>query len=325
MKLFQAIALTVLLLAGPALPARSGELKRVAFIPQWIPQAQFAGYFVALEEGLYERYGIDADILKGGPTQPASELLEQGRALFGTMFLSTAIQKRAEGVSFLNIGQIVQRSSLMLVAKKSSGIHSPQDMDGRKIGLWGAEFQVQPRAFFQKYGLKVTVVPQSTTINLFLRGGVDVASAMWYNEYHLLLNAGLDPDELTPFFFFEHGMNFPEDGIYCLEETYKRDPGLCRGFVRASLEGWRRAFEDPEKALDVVMRHARAANTGTNRVHQRWMLARMKDIILLPGEESPSGTLKEKDYGSVAAALKGYGLVDDPPTFSDFFADCAHD
>jgi len=60
-------------------------------------------------------------------------------------------------------------------------------------------------------------------VNLFLRDGVDVVSAMWYNEYHTIINSGLNPDELTTFFFHEHGLNFPEDGIYTLEETFKRD------------------------------------------------------------------------------------------------------
>jgi NitT/TauT family transport system substrate-binding protein len=67
----------------------------------------------------------------------------------------------------------------------------------------------------RKYDLTVQVVPQSFSVNLFLRDGVDVASAMWYNEYHTILNCGIDPDELTTFFFHEHGLNFPENGIYC--------------------------------------------------------------------------------------------------------------
>jgi len=44
---------------------------------------------------------------------------------------------RAEGTRVVNIAQIMQRSALMLVAKKSSGIRTPQDMNGKKVGLWG--------------------------------------------------------------------------------------------------------------------------------------------------------------------------------------------
>ncbi len=109
----------------------------------------------------------------------------------------------------------------MLVAKKSTGIIGPEDISGKKVGVWGEDFRGQMDAFFRKYHLKVHTVPQGATLNLFLRGGVDVASAMWYNEYHLLLEAGLNPKELSAFFLADYGFNFPEDGIYCTARTYR--------------------------------------------------------------------------------------------------------
>ena len=228
--------------------------RRVSFVPQWIPQAQFAGYYVAVEKGLYKKNGLDMNILRGGPERPSAEWLRKGAADFATMFLSTAIDERAKGTRLVNIGQIVQRSSQVLIAKKSSGIRSPVDMNGKKVGLWGAELSMMPTALFRKYGLHVTVIPQSSTVNLFLRGGVDVVSAMWYNEYHSILNAGVEPEDLVVFHLSDLG-SFPEDGIYCLESTFKKDPQTCCRFVRASLEGWKYAFEHEEEALDIVMRY----------------------------------------------------------------------
>jgi NitT/TauT family transport system substrate-binding protein len=294
------------------------RLKMASFIPQWVPQAQFAGYFVAHEKGIYRKNGIDLTLLRGGPVQPASELLEKGAADFGTLFLSTGVLKRAQGVKLVNLAQVGQQSSLMLVAKKSAGIDLPEGMNCKKVGLWGPEFQVQPRAFFRKYNLTVTVVPQSTTLNLFLRGGVDVCSAMGYNEYHLILNAGLDREELTTFLMSDHGLNFPEDGIYCLEQTYRRDPELCRQFVKSSLEGWEYAFKYPEEALSIVMRRVQDGNAGTNRVHQRWMLDRMKDVILYPDGRGPLGILKPEDYEKVTQEYLRSGLIRRIPSFSEF-------
>ena len=163
-------------------------------------------------------------------------------------------------------------------------------------------------------------------MHLFLRGGVAAASAMWYNEYHTLLNSGLNADELHPFFFDQHGLNFPEDGLYCLEETFRRDPAACRNFVRASLEGWEYAFAHPEEALDVVMRHIREANGGTNRIHQKWMLARMKDLISPPsppGGAVALGSLRQEDYLRVAGEMKINGLITEIPSHGEFYANCA--
>ena len=98
----------------------------MSFLPQWPPQAQFAGYYVAYEKGFYRRHGLEVKILRGGPERPPSEMLAQGQADFGTMLLAGAIVKRARGLKLVNIAQIVQRSALMLVARKSRGIMSPR-------------------------------------------------------------------------------------------------------------------------------------------------------------------------------------------------------
>lgn len=319
---FRALLLLILGLTALTSQVRGTELPKVTFIPQWLPQAQFAGFYVAYEKGFYRRYGLEVDILRGGPGKPPSELLETGEARFGTMFLATAIARRAQGLPLVNIGQLVQRSALMLVAKKSGGINAPRDLHGKKVGVWGADFQIQPRAFFRKYHLNVHEVPQSATINLFLRGGVEAASAMWYNEYHLILNAGLDSEELTTFFFADLGLNFPEDGIYCLESTFKKHPRMCRNFVQASMEGWRYAFEHPQEALDIVMKYVTAAHAPTNRVHQKWMLDRMKDIILPPSDPAGLGVLKAEDYYFTAGELKSIGIIKEIPDYSDFFIKC---
>lgn len=313
--------LTLSILIGLAVPPVWGEGPRtLSFLPQWLPQAQFAGYYMAYEKGFYKKNGIHLTILRGGPEQPPTESITQNRVDFATMFLSSAIKLRDQGVRLVNIGQVVQRSGFMLVTKKASGIESPADLNGKKVSLW-TDFRLQPQAFFRKYGVAVKPVYQGATMNLFLRGGVAAASAMWYNEYHTLLNSGLSEEDIRPFFFDQHGLNFPEDGIYCLEETFRRDADLCRRFVRASLEGWEYTFANPEESLDVVMRYIQKANLGTNRVHQKWMLARMRDIILPPGGNAVLGHLKREDYLRVAGEMKGSGLIKEVPPYGEIYAD----
>jgi NitT/TauT family transport system substrate-binding protein len=297
-------------------------LKRAVLIPQWVPHAQFAGYYVALERGIYRNHGLDVTILSGGPDSPSLDFLREGKADFATLWLSTGIQARSDGVKLLNLAQVVQRSALMLVSRKSSGITVPGEIQGKKVGLWGPIFQVQPRAFFKKYGLDVRVVPQSFSVNLFLRGGVEVASAMWYNEYHTLLSSGIDPEELSLFFFHEHGLNFPEDGIYVLEEFFREDPELCRNFVTASLEGWRHAFAHPEETLDLVMRNLKKEYIPATRVHQKWMLERMKDLILPVNAGVPMGRLLREDYDRVAGILYMDGLIGEILDFKTFYTEC---
>jgi len=297
-------------------------LKKATLLPQWKPQAQFAGFYMAKEKGFYERHGIDLTLLQGGPTSPSSAFLLEGKADFVTMWLSNAIRMRASGHGIINIGQIMQRSALMLLAKKSRGIHRPEDFNDKKVGLWGEDFQIQPRAFFKKYNLHVKVIPQSFSVNLFLRDGVEVASAMWYNEYHTILNAGLNPDELTSFFFHDYGLNFPEDGIYALEKTFNKDPALSCALVKATIEGWSYAFAHPGETLDIVLRVMVQAKIPANRMHQKWMLNRMKDLISPPDHRGRIGMLESLDYQRVAGELKQAGLIERIPNYRSFFVGC---
>ena len=184
----------------------------------------------------------------------------------------------------------------MLVAKKSSGIREPRDLDGKKISLWGGDFLIPPLEFFSKYGIKPVPVRQGGSINLFLFDGVRAVSAMWYNEYHQILSSGLDPDELTAFFFPDYGLNFPEDGIYVTEEYFKRQPKLCEEFVAASVEGWLWAFKHPREAVNIVSQYMKIENLRVNRAHQDWMLARMKDLMVAGPSPKIKTGLSEKAF-----------------------------
>jgi NitT/TauT family transport system substrate-binding protein len=304
---------------GPDRPAAAAGLTRVSFLPQWVPQAQFAGYYVALETGIYRRHGLDVQIIDGGPNHSPVDLLLSAKVDFASFWLVTGLELRSRGVAVVNLAQIVQRSALMLVAKKKNGIFKPADLNGRRVSLWGPPFAVQPRAFFERLELDVKPLRQSYSVNLFLRDGVAAASAMWYNEYHTIINSGLDADELTTFFFADYGLNYPEDGIYALAATQARRPEICRAFVKASLEGWRRAFAEPELALDITMANLRRCHIITNRVHQRWMLERMRDIILPEGEKTRFGYLRQEDFNRVVKGLQEQKVIGESLPYREFF------
>lgn len=282
----------------------------------WLPQAQFAGVLMAEEKGFYARRGVDLSIVPGGPDVNVSRHLAEGRAEFATMFLSTALERRAAGMDLVHIGQIVHQSALMLVARKDSGIRALNDLQGRRVGMWGPDFQIQPRALFKRLGIEVEVVEQAPSMDLFMRGGLDAVSAMWYNEYHTLMSYGLDEKDMTAFFFRDLDLNFPEDGLYCLRATYERDPAAARAVGQATLEGWAYVFAHPEEALELVVRRMKEHRVRANRAHQRWMLARMQDIILAGG--APRLNLDRPDFEAAAAALVGQGFISDPPGYADF-------
>jgi NitT/TauT family transport system substrate-binding protein len=300
-------------LGGEAEPG----LTKVVFLPHWIPQAQFAGYYMALDQGFYRKHGLDVVLLDGGPSKPVDKLLVSGEATFASHFLSAALKLREEGIPVVHLAQVTQRSALLLVARKSRGIQSVRDLDGKKVSVW-PDFAAQPNALFRKYNLHVQTITQGSTINPFMRGAVDAASAMWYNEYHLFLNSGLNEDEMTVFFYDRYDLNFPEDCILCLETTWRAKPAVCRNFVEATLEGWQYTLSHREEALGGVMRRAEQAHTGSNLAHQRWMLDRMCELVQPLKPEIALGELSRQSYEQVARELKNCGQLRAAPNFEEF-------
>ena len=71
----------------------------------------------------------------------------------------------------------------------------------------------------------------------------------------------------------------------------------------------------------MVMRYVREANIGTNRVHQRWMLDKMNDLVLPMGSRTALGRLDREDYLRVAGELMQNGLIKKIPDYGAFYAD----
>jgi len=309
---------TLLALAAVAVEPQPPSANRVTLMPLWSPQAQFAGYYVGIEKGIYARHGIDVALLPAGPGFSPADALSSGKADFAVLWLTTAMQRRDQGLPLVNLAQMVQRSSMMLVSKRSSGIRTIADMNGRKVGLWGGDLSIPVYALFEREHITVREVPQGITVNLFLRGGIDVASAMWYNEYHTLLISGVDPDELNTIFIADEGLKYPEDGLYALDSTVRARPAITAAFVRASLEAWQYAFDHPDETLDIVIRRMREARLPANRVHQQWMLDRMRDLMQPASAGTPRGQLTRADYLAVAESMERERLIRGYPPFEEF-------
>jgi len=304
--------------AGRAAPPPDAAQMSVSL--QWVPQSQFAGYYLALDKGFYRKRGLDVTILHSGPELNSMDRLADGPADFATTFLTSALQRRNSGLAVVNIAQIVNRSTAMLVARKKSGIRSLRDLNGRRVSLWAGDFTVPFEAVLSSHGISPgRRFVQNYSVALFLHNGVDACSAMYYNEYHMLYQAGLNEDELITFPLEKYGCNVPEDGIYCLESAWKANPRRCRDFAEATMEGWRYARAHPEEALASVMRRVTSARIPTNRAHMKWMLEKILPGILAgPADAWRAGVLSRTDYTRAVGLMKKQGLIRTAPEYDAF-------
>jgi len=296
---------------------KNQTLRPVRFLPQWHHQAQFAGVYVAKEKGFYENYGLDVIIQSGGPSAPAPQHLIAGKTDITTLFLLSALSLRDQGHRLVNLAQISQKSSLMIAAKKSKGISSIADLNHKKIGLWRSDFRELSLIFMKKNNLDMQVVPIDWTINLFLQGPIDAMNVMRYNEYHQIIQSGINPEELFIVPFSETGLNIVEDGLYCMESFYLSDPRLCKDFAEATIDGWLYAVNNQAEAIKIVLEVMHRDYLPANRPHQEWMLKTMREVLLArPGVV---GTLLESSFNEAQDLMLNNGLIKTRTPFREFY------
>jgi len=288
----------------------------VRFQTQWLHQAQFAGFYVAHKKGFYNSYGIDVRIQMGSPENPSPEALQNNKADIVSMFLSSALREVDKGHKIKNLAQLSQKSSLLLVAKKSSGIDRVEDINGKRVGLWVSDFREPSITFLKKNNIKCEIIPISWTTNVLAHDVVDIMNMMVYNEYDVFVNTGYRPSELTVFPLADYGVNIPEDGIYCLTDYYEKNKQLCHDFAEATLDGWMYALNHEEETLSIVLSYQKKDNLPANIPHQRWMLSRIKEATLTKPEQY--GKLSESDYDFSVNTLKDNGIIKSSLNYKDF-------
>lgn len=310
------------LLAAVSLVTWSGSaraLDKVSLQLHWVHQAQFAGFYMAQDSGLYKEAGLEVEIIPGGPGIDPLDNLRDGKCDFATAWLIGAVECRAKGTPFVLLAQLIQRSAMLLVTFEDRDIDSIKEMESQRVGMWGGHFNILPRALFKRENVKIRRIPQNVSMAPLLEHAVDVASAMYYNEYHQLYQAGVDYDELKVFEFANLGLNFPEDGIYTMQKFRQSKPDICRRFVQASLQGWRLTFKNPKRALQLVMQRVGAANLASNTAHQRWMLKAMQELISYRVGQQGLGELSSVDFRLVNKVLTDQGLISAPVEMDTFY------
>ncbi len=276
---------------------------------KWVTQAQFAGYYVALENGYYEEEGLDVTIRAGGPDIAPVQVLMGGGADVMVDWMPSALAAREQGAPVVNIAQPFVRSGMMLTCLAESGITAPTDFPGHTLGVWFFGNEYPFLSWMATLGIPTTggadgveVLRQGFNVDPLLQRQADCISTMTYNEYWQVIDAGITPEQLVTFKYEDQGVATLEDGLYVLESNLA-DPAFVdrmARFVRASMAGWEWAAANPAEAAAIVLEYD---ETGAQtEAHQIRM---MSEVALLTA--GSTGALDVAAYERTVATLLGGG------------------
>ena len=276
---------------------------------QWVTQAQFAGYYVALDKGFYAAENLNVTILPGGPDIAPPQVLAGGGADAMLNWMPSALAAREKGLPVVNIAQPFKSSGLMLTCWKDTGIKSPADFKGKTIGVWFYGNEYPFLSWMSQEGISteggdngVTVLRQGFNVDPLLQRQADCISTMTYNEFGQVLDAGVSEDELVTFKYEDQGVATLEDGIYALEDNLK-DPAFADKmvrFVRASMKGWKYAEANPGEAANIVLDNDESG--AQTEAHQVRMMGEIAKLTA-----GSNGTLDPTDYERTVATLMAGG------------------
>jgi NitT/TauT family transport system substrate-binding protein len=255
---------------------------------QWFTQAQFAGYFAAIDQGFYAAQCLDVTIVEGGVDIVPQQQLADGAVDFALSWVPKALASREAGANIVNIAQIFQRSGTLQVSFKDKGITSPADFAGKKIGNWGFGNEFEIFAALTKAGLDpaadVELVQQQFDMAALLAGDIDAAEAMTYNEYAQVLEA-INPDtgalytpeDFNVVSYEEEGVGMLQDAIWAsgerlADEAYR---ATAVKFVAASIQGWAYCRDNVQACADIVV--SKGSKLGAS--HQLWQMNEVNKLI----------------------------------------------
>ncbi len=305
-RLVTAAALAALGTAAHA----DGDANDVTLQLKWVTQAQFAGYYVALENGFYEAEGLNVTILPGGPDIAPTQVIAGGGADVVVEWMPAALAAREKGLALVNIAQPFKSSGMQLTCWGDVGIESPADLDNRTLGVWFFGNEYPFLSWMSQLGIKtdgamdgsVEVLKQGFNVDPLLQRQADCISTMTYNEYWQVIDSGVTPEELVNFRYEEQGVATLEDGLYVLEHSLADDGFVDKmeRFVRASMEGWKWAEENPEEAAMIVLDFDETgAQTEEHQIRMMGEIAK-----LTAGSD---GSLDPADYERTVATLLAGG------------------
>ena len=274
----------------------------INFQASWINDAEFAGYFTALDNGYYKDEGLEIAYASGGPDVIPESTLIAGKADITLTTPDTTIQAIAtQGAPFKIIGAQYQKNPLGVVSLAKNPIKTPADLVGKTLAVPPVNV-VSVDAILKISGVdksKVNIVPYEYDPTPLIKGEIDATIDFTTDLPFTIKQAGL---ETVSFLLYDHGFTIYNDTVVVTEDTLKTKRELLVKWLRASRKGWVENFKDPA-AYPPKFAETWMKGTGRSTDADIFLNTAQKPLI-----DTPAGIYALTEDG-IAANIKALGLV----------------
>jgi NitT/TauT family transport system substrate-binding protein len=219
----------------------------------WFHQAQFSGFYAAVDQKYYQNENLNVTIANGGITadgyiNPMQQVLD-GKAQFGLASTNEIMKAQAAGQPLVAIASTLQRSPRGFVSLAEKEIVQPQDLIGKRVAYRPDDNSVY-LALLQTAGIsrdQITEItdPEKFTLDALINDEIDVIPMFIDNEGVALKQRGYDINVILA---SDYGIETYENLIFTSQDLIDKNPDLVLRFLRATVKGYGYVVSDGEKA-----------------------------------------------------------------------------
>lgn len=244
MKLIPTAALlSMALLAGGA-----QAQEKFVYQTNWYAQAEHGGFYQALAEGTYKKYGLDVTIKAGGPQLNSLQVMAAGQADCMMSSDMSMLLARNTGVPVVTVASAFQKDPQVLIAHDD--VKSFAELKGKTLFIGAASHRTFWPWLKAKYGLTdAHVRPYTFNIQPFVADPNSAMQGFLTSEPFALQKAGVKANVLM---FSDHGYPAYNTTISCMEETVAKRKTALAAFVRGTMEGWKSYLANPAPANALI-------------------------------------------------------------------------
>jgi len=213
----------------------------------------FAGEMVSVRAGLFERAGLLVELKPGGVEENSVRLVREGTDAIGVVGADSFLLARGKGASIVAFAAAYLESTVVLYALEKSGIRTPFDLAGKRIGYWsGHDTAIIYEAMMAKLLLSrgmVREVQVGSDTAPFLSGEVDVWPGHAGVEAYAFKQAHIAYNVISP---SSYGVHVPGTVYFTTERTVREKPELIRRFLRAVIAGWELTYSDYATSIPLI-------------------------------------------------------------------------
>ena len=229
--------------------------QKVTLYLDWLNQFQFAGYYMAKENGYYNDLDLDVNIIEYSKdaNNDITQKVIKDEAVYGIGKSSLIIDKFA-GNDIILLSSIFQNSPMALISLSSSNIKTPKDLINKKIMITNdAKESVSIKSLLMSEGVNFqdlnTQNFSSNEINDLINGNIDAITCYLSNEPFTLKQKNIDFNIIHP---NNYNFDFYEGILFTSQKELKNNPIRAQNFNQASIKGWEYAFNNIEKTAKII-------------------------------------------------------------------------